>query len=98
MADISFNVPRDALDHISTILARADELGIEHPFDRVSAVMDLKAAHANGCPLDFERLASADDFTLVHDVSGIYRHMDRETGQLMNCFRPRCALPAQAAE
>jgi hypothetical protein len=55
--------------------------------------MDLMATHANGCPLDFAKLAGFDDFNLVHDVSGIQRHIDRDTGTLGGCFLPRCALP-----
>lgn len=61
--------------------------------DDVHLQMDLLATHNNGTPLDFERLANFDDFNLLHDVYGIYEHLDRETGQLMNHFRPRCSLP-----
>ncbi len=53
--------------------------------------MDLVACHANGCPLDFERLSDADDFNIAHDVFGIRRHLDRETGQLTDHFLPRYA-------
>lgn len=57
--------------------------------DRESLEMDLLATHANGNPMDFERLLDADPFNLLHDVVGIYRHLDRTTGQLNNCFCPR---------
>ncbi len=53
--------------------------------------MDLTAAHANGCPMDFERLLGADDFNFLHDVFGIERHLDRATGKLQNSFHPRFA-------
>lgn len=56
---------------------------------RLHVVMDLLATHANGCPLDFERMAAADDFNLTHDVTGIDRHLDRDTGKLGNGFLPR---------
>jgi len=55
--------------------------------------MDLSACHANGCPLDFEKLLAAPDFDFIHDVLGIRRHLDRATGNLMDCFVPRCAKP-----
>jgi hypothetical protein len=57
------------------------------------AEMDLLATHANGCPLDFEKLVGFDDFNFAHDVFGIRRHLERETGQLLHCFLPRCARP-----
>lgn len=55
--------------------------------------MDLIATHANGCPLDFDKLAGFNDFNLLHDIDGIARHLDRETGQLRNFFDPRCSRP-----
>jgi hypothetical protein len=58
---------------------------IPSPMD---VVMDLSAVHAH-TPLRLEELAAADDFDLVHDVGGIYRHLDRETGELGGCFLPR---------
>lgn len=58
----------------------------------VEIVMDLIAVHANGCPLDFRKLAKFDDFNVMHDVVGINNHIDRKTGKLRDCFRPRCAL------
>lgn len=63
-------------------------------YPQKDAHMDLVATHANGCPLDFEKLVAADDFNFAHDVFGIYRHIDRTTGELTRCFRPRCAKPA----
>lgn len=61
------------------------------PEDRQGFVMDMMATHANGNPMDFEKLLSADDFNFNHDVYGIERHLDRETGKLRNCFSPRCS-------
>ncbi|MFT9091555.1 MAG: hypothetical protein ABF479_11225 [Gluconacetobacter sp.] len=54
--------------------------------------MDLVAVHANGCPMDFDRLLNADKNTLMHDVGGIAKYLDRDTGRLTECFRPRTAL------
>ena len=47
-----------------------------HPFDRLSASMDLTATHLNGCPLRLKDLLEADDFNFSHDVGGIARHLD----------------------
>lgn len=59
--------------------------------DRLSVAMDLEATHANGCPLNFEKLLTFDDLSFLHDIYGINRHLNRETGELMHCFLPRCA-------
>lgn len=53
--------------------------------------MDIAAAHLNGCPLRLEELADADNFNFAHDVLGINRHLNRETGELQDCFLPRYA-------
>ncbi|WP_368370240.1 DUF6874 family protein [Acetobacter persici] len=58
---------------------------------RRSVIMHLNAVHSNGCRIDFERLVKADDFNLLHDVVGIARHIDPETGRLTQCFLPRFA-------
>ena len=42
-------------------------------------------------------MLAADDFNFGHDVFGIYRHLDRTTGKLMNCFVPRFAQRQSAA-
>ena len=60
-------------------------------YKRINLVMDLTAADGvNGnLPLDWDRLLTADDFNFMHDLSGICRHMNRETGKLGDCFLPR---------
>lgn len=55
--------------------------------------MDLAATHANGCPLDFDKLLSADTSDFIHDIVGIRLHLDRCNGELKDHFHPRCALP-----
>jgi hypothetical protein len=42
-----------------------------------------------GTPLRLTELLEADDFNFSHDVFGILRHLDRESGELQNCFVPR---------
>ena len=101
MADtVSFAASDDDANLIAAIVDRADELSLAHGhvLDRLSTQMDLTAVHANGCPLDLARLAAADNFNLMHDVLGIARHLDRETGKLRDFFRPRCAQRTIQAE
>jgi hypothetical protein len=89
---VSFNVTRFEAGQIRAIAVRyaaVVRLLTDRKVDILETVMDLTACHANGCPLDLELLAAADDTNLLHDVGGINRHMDRETGRLTRCFVPR---------
>ena len=60
-------------------------------YGRINLIMDLTAADGvNGNrPLDWDRLLAADDFNFMHDVCGISRHINRETGELEGFFLPR---------
>lgn len=91
--DISFETTPSEFSAVRKIIDRATALGIVSKADRMAAHMDLCACHANGCPMDFERLLAADDFNLIHDVRGIERHLDRSTGKLAGHFLPRFAKP-----
>lgn len=57
----------------------------------LSTRMDLLATHANGCPMDFGRMRKADDFNILHDIAGIRKHLNRETGRIVGFFVPRFA-------
>lgn len=67
-------------------------------YERINLVMDLLAADGvNGNrPLDWGRLIAADDFNFMHDIGGICRHMDRETGVLGDHFTPRITVRVAA--
>jgi hypothetical protein len=58
---------------------------------RIEVTMDLTVCHALACPLDLGGLLKADPADLVHDISGILAHLNRETGVLEDCFTPRYA-------
>lgn len=53
--------------------------------------MDVTATHLNGCRLNLAGLAAADQFNLMHDITGIRHNLNRTTGKLENCFLPRYA-------
>lgn len=102
MPKVSFDIDKSELPHIKVIVDRIAKIHRENgrgfsSDDRLSCRMDLIATHANGCPMNFAKLASGDDFNLMHDVFGIERHIDRTTGKLTSWFLPRCALPEAAA-
>ena len=45
-------------------------------------------------PLEFARLQDFDDMNFMHDVLGILRHTNTESGEVEDCFVPRCATRA----
>lgn len=67
----------------------AKEMSIKYP--KQAAITDITACHCNGCPLDLKGLLEADSFDFGHDVFGIRRSLDRQTGKLMDYFDPRYA-------
>lgn len=89
----SFKCSKKDQQKITSIAKRAVSLaasnGIEYGL--MTADMDITACHCNGMELDLDKLAAADDSNFAHDVFGIRRHIDRETGQLKDCFVPRYA-------
>ena len=91
---VSFRVRKHEQRIIAEIADRATaiagRLGVEYP--TTEAMMDITATHANGCPLKLEDLLQAEQFHFVHDVFGIRRHLNRETGHLEHCFVPRFAV------
>lgn len=97
---LNWNVSREDHDLIEKIVARAFNswnVG-QSGTTRLELEMDLTACHANGCPLKLRELLAAEPYEFAHDVGGIHRHINRETGQLENCFLPRFArLEARAS-
>lgn len=90
---ISFDVSCSDAGIIKAISERAVEVAFKYrpdsEFDFMSCQMDITATHANGNPLRLLDLLEADDFNFGHDVFGIERHLDRNTGKLMHGFSPR---------
>lgn len=79
---------------IERIAKRACALYHEHGntmVDEVSIMMDLEACHCCGCPLWLTGMDQADDFNLMHDVTGINAHLNHDTGKLEGGFLPRHA-------
>jgi hypothetical protein len=90
---ISFQVSEYDADVLRRIALRATFLAGMHniTYDIQTASMDFTAVHANGTPLRLDDLLNFDDFDFLHDMVGIRRHLNRETGQLDGCFVPRSA-------
>ncbi len=73
-------------------VAMAASAGIR--YELMDANMDVTACHVNGNPLRLDDLLAADEANFNHDVFGIRRHIDRETGKLNDCFSPRYSVRA----
>lgn len=91
--EVSFKVKPSEAITIAAITTRAIRAARDAGFkySRLDADMDITACHANGCPLNLEKLLTAPDFDFAHDIFGIRRHLDRETGELRDRFLPRSA-------
>jgi hypothetical protein len=94
MKQINFHVEKRDYNNINRIADRAVTMAKQSciNYDKMSALMDLTAVHANGCPLRLETLAESTDGDFAHDVFGIRQNLNRKTGQLENFFVPRYAV------
>lgn len=86
---INFETTNEEYDVIEKIVERA--AAIDPDINRGTLTMDITAAHANGCPLKLGELLAAPDSDFFHDIAGITRHINRETGELEDFFLPRYA-------
>lgn len=79
----------DAIEATLPVFKRALKLyqELDVDCDSLSLHMDLALCHQTTL-LDLERLLEARDADFAHDVGGIVRHLDRETGHLKDCFVP----------
>jgi len=90
---INWNASRFELELISKIAKRAKEDVFNCTNVSVmDLVMDVEATHCNGNPLKLDELLNSDRGNFLHDVTGIYHHINRKTGKLEDCFSPRYSL------
>jgi hypothetical protein len=97
MPQVSFKVSDADSSLIHRIVKRALAVELVAKRNAINLEMSITACHANGTPLDLEKLLDFDAFNFAHDVFGIDRNTSRDTGKLLNCFLPRCARQAKAA-
>lgn len=92
-----FEATKAESEIIALIAKRAMDLASKHGnvYWQVDAFMDIEACHCRGCALRLAELLAADDWNFVHDVFGISRCIDRNTGQLNYSCRPRFAEHAR---
>ena len=87
---LNWGANKEELALIGAVADRALLAGLA-PGMKIEVMMDLEAAHCNGCPLDLEALAKAPLGDMMHDVAGIHKWLNRENGKLEGCFVPRFA-------
>lgn len=88
MAKVNFIVSDSDEKIIHDIAIRATNL-TNGALDFLTCSMDLSACH-NANSLNLQKLLTLPDADFIHDVLGINRHLDRENGELKDCFWPRC--------
>lgn len=97
MSIVQFTASKTETVAISQIADRVEALQRLRKFpadvwdSRTSLMMDIEACHCNGNPLDLAKLLTFPAFDLKHDLLGIARHLDRETGALRDHFSPRAS-------
>ncbi len=81
---------KEELELCGKIAERASSMANKYAqeYKQSTAFMDIELTHSNN-PIDLERLLNADDVNFAHDVFGIRNHLNRSTGELMDCFSPR---------
>jgi hypothetical protein len=91
MTMIKFKTTKKDAALITLIAKRAVNTAASNgwPYPIKDAEMDITACHCNGNPLRLDDLLVADTFNFSHDVFGIHRNLNRETGALENLFSPR---------
>lgn len=91
MSLLNWKTTKAEYELISAIADRGEGIAMRHhiPYYRRDAFMDITAVHCNGNPLRLADLLAADEHNFTHDLWGIQRHIDRQTGKLGDCFVPR---------
>lgn len=88
---LNWKSTKDDIEIMGKIATRyidmAQQLNIK--IDRMTLLMDIEACNNNGCPLKLNDLLEAQNSEFLHDISGIQNNINRQTGKLENCFRPR---------
>jgi hypothetical protein len=83
-------VNQKKVDLIMDIVDRGWEKMKTYYKDKLSMMMDIDTANRD-CPLKLQELLKADEFNFYHDITGIYKNLNRKTKKLENCFLPRFA-------
>ncbi len=75
----------------SKIVKRANRIKGFGKVNAMSLQMDIIAVHISGCELKLKELLDSALADFAHDICGIIHNIDRDNGELLNCFLPRYA-------
>jgi len=89
---IKWNITTKEMEIIEAIVDRAIKLDALCSISKSTLAMDITACHANGNPLNLIELLNANNGNFCHDIYGINRYINRETGKLQDCFLPRSSM------
>lgn len=76
----------DDMDIIAAIAKRA--VKGDKRYVQIDTMMDISCVH-DAEPLELSNLLKARDTDFWHDIHGISKNLNRESGELENCFSPR---------
>lgn len=82
---------KEDMQLIMSIAKRAFALVGGQFSDTLTTSMDLEVVHSK-TPLNLHKLLTTDNFNFIHDVGGIRKHLNRDTGELEDCFLPRFTI------
>ena len=86
---INWKISKEDADFIRVIVDKQIAADLIDIRDVRTFNMDLTVCHLNGNPLRLADMAEASARDVAHDVFGIRRYIDRETGKLTDFFTPR---------
>jgi hypothetical protein len=98
MTITNWEITNPEFDLLVQVADRALAAFTHYPDDKRTLVMDLMACHANACALDFKSMLEGPLQDLSHDIYGIRKHINRDTGKLEDFFTPRYALANHVPE
>jgi hypothetical protein len=75
---------------ITAIAKRAATI-LNMPQHSITFTMDLELCHSQN-PLRLQEMLFATPSALIHDVCGINKNLNHDTGKLDNCFSPRYSV------
>ena len=81
---------REDYDLFAKIANRAVELykKLGHDLKYMTVEMDLQVVHHTR-PLKLQEMLDSDNGNFGHDIAGINRHLNRDTGEMEDAFTPR---------
>jgi hypothetical protein len=79
------------LELIGAIVERYVEI-IKPEREKTAILMDVMLTHYT-IGLKLEEMVNGPQYDFVHDMMGIQKHLDRQTGAMLDCFLPRFAVP-----